>query len=177
MQWNAVERAIKTETEKCRIKKSGQARLVYVKDIQLQCPHHVMVTPWALVVVIAVIIVSWCFEPSQPHRITSGLNTDFTLSPSYSFHKSSYHKSWVFFFLAYLYSVGTQHGNPHPAGWPILFCRPTKEPCVSHSKHRKKSGEILEKKCRWIDRKCRNKQEIPGSKCSMYGYILTYSRL
>ena len=31
------------------------------------------------------------------------------------------------FFLAYLYSAGTQHGNLHPAGWPILFCRPTQE--------------------------------------------------
>ena len=28
-------------------------------------------------------------------------------------------------FLAYLYSAGTQHGNLHPAGWPILFCGPT----------------------------------------------------
>ena len=27
-------------------------------------------------------IVSWCFEPSQPQRITSGLNTNFTVSPS-----------------------------------------------------------------------------------------------
>ena len=26
---------------------------------------------------------SWCFEPSQPHRITSGLNTNFNLSQSY----------------------------------------------------------------------------------------------
>ena len=34
-------------------------------------------------------LVSWCFEPSQPQRITSGLNTNFTLTPSYSFHKSS----------------------------------------------------------------------------------------
>ena len=39
---------------------------------------------------------SWCFEPSQPQRITSGLNRNFTLSPSYSFHKSSYHKSCLF---------------------------------------------------------------------------------
>ena len=38
-------------------------------------------------------LVSWCFKPSQPQRITSGLNTNFTLSPSYSFQKSSYHKS------------------------------------------------------------------------------------
>ena len=48
-------------------------------------------------------------------------------------------------FSAYLYSAGTQHGNLHPAGWPILFCRPTQEPCVSHSQHREKSGEVLEK--------------------------------
>ena len=37
-------------------------------------------------------LVSWCFEPSQPQRISSGLNTNFTLSAGYSFHKSSYHK-------------------------------------------------------------------------------------
>ena len=43
-------------------------------------------------------LVGWCFEPSQPQRITSGLNTNFTLSPSYSFHKSSYHVSCLFFF-------------------------------------------------------------------------------
>ena len=100
-------------------------------------------------------LVSWCFEPSQPQRITSGLNTNLTLFRSYSIHKSSYHKSY---FLAYLYSAGTQHGNLHLAGWPILFCRPTQEPCVSHNQHRK-YRERFWKKCRWMDRKCRNKQE------------------
>ena len=29
-------------------------------------------------------LVSWCFEPSQPQRITSGLKTNLGLSPSYS---------------------------------------------------------------------------------------------
>ena len=48
------------------------------------------------------------------------------------------------YFLAYLYSAGTQHGNPHQTGWPILFCGPTQEP-VSQSQHRRKSGEVLEK--------------------------------
>ena len=45
----------------------------------------------------------------------------------------------LFFFggLAYLYSAGTQHGNLPPAGWPILFCGPSQEPCVSHSQHKK----------------------------------------
>ena len=85
----------------------------------------------------------WCFEPSQPQRITSGLNTNLTLSPSYSFHKSSYHKSCfvvvvVVVFLAYLYSAGTQHGNLHPAGWPILVCGPTQEPVLATAN----TGEI-----------------------------------
>ena len=60
-------------------------------------------------------------------------------------------------FIAYLYSAGTQHGNLHPAGWPILFCGPTQEPCVSHSQKRK-NRERFWKKCRWMDRNCRNKQ-------------------
>ena len=75
--------------------------------------------------------VSWCFESCQPQRIISGLKTNFSLSPSYSFHKSLYHKS-VFsqttapilstiserkttktntYLGAYLYSASTQHGN------------------------------------------------------------------
>ena len=36
--------------------------------------------------------VSWCFEPSQPQRITSRLKPMFTLSPIYSALKSSNHK-------------------------------------------------------------------------------------
>ena len=37
---------------------------------------------------------SWCFEPSQQQRITSGLKLNLTLSQNYSFQKSSYHKSF-----------------------------------------------------------------------------------
>ena len=58
-------------------------------------------------------LVNWCFEPSQPQRTASRLNTNFNLSPSHSFQKSSYHKSR---FWAYLYSAGIQHGNLPPAG-------------------------------------------------------------
>ena len=36
-------------------------------------------------------IVSWCFEPSQPQWVTSGLKTNISLSPSYSALKSSNH--------------------------------------------------------------------------------------
>ena len=44
-------------------------------------------------------LVGWCFESSQPQRITSGLNTNFALSPSHSFHKSCFFS----------------HGHLHPA--------------------------------------------------------------
>ena len=83
-------------------------------------------------------LVSWRSYPCQPQRITSGLKTNFNLSPCYSSQKSLNHK---FLFLkpqlkilstiterkarqtkrmfwtieAYLYSVATQHGNLNPA--------------------------------------------------------------
>ena len=38
---------------------------------------------------------SWYCEPSQPHRITSGLKTNFSLSPSSTFHKSLYHNLFL----------------------------------------------------------------------------------
>ena len=47
------------------------------------------------------------------------------------------------FFLAYLYSTGTQHEKP--AGWPILLCGPTQEPCVSHSQHRRNRERFWKK--------------------------------
>ena len=123
-------------------------------------------------------LVSWCFEPSQQHRITSGLNTNFSLSPSYSFHRSLYHKSLFFSqttpqilfqsserktgktntcFGAYLYSTSTQRGNLHPAGWPILFCGPTQEPVLATA-NTGKTWERFWKKCRWMDRKGRYRQ-------------------
>ena len=107
---------------------------------------------------------------NQPHRITSGLNTNFTLSPSYSFHKSSYHMSC---FWAYLYSAGTQHGNLHRAGWPVLFCGPTQEPCVSHSQHRKNRERFWKNAGEWTGRVEISKEKIPGSKRSMCGYKMT----
>ena len=73
--------------------------------------HNAGVIRIAVGVTVGVVVsylVSWCFQPSQPQGISSGLNTNFTLSPSYSFHKSSYHKSC---FLAYLYSVALNTGT------------------------------------------------------------------
>ena len=44
--------------------------------------------------------------------------------------------------------------------------------------YRKKLGEVLEKNAgEWTGRVEISKEELPGSKRSMYGYILTYSRL
>ena len=49
---------------------------------------------------------------------------------------------------------------------------------VSHSQHRRKSEKVLEENAGgWTGRVEISKEEILGSKRSMYGYILTYSRL
>ena len=45
-----------------------------------------VLAPWAWSSV-SELFVSWCFEPSQTQRITSGLKTNFSLSPSYSVNK------------------------------------------------------------------------------------------
>ena len=54
-----------------------------------------------------------------------------------------------------------------------LFCGPTQEPvlaiAVSHSQHRKKSGEVRKKLGEWTGRVEISKEEIPGSKRRMYG--------
>ena len=74
-------------------------------------------------------LVSWCFEPSQPRRITSGLNTNFTLSPSHSFHKSSYPKSCFFqpIYIRRALNTGTciqQGGLFYSAGLHRSQCQP-----------------------------------------------------
>ena len=99
-------------------------------------------------------LVCWCFEPCQPQRIISGLNTNFTLSPSYSFHKSSYHK--LCFFSLFIFC---RHSTREPASSRVTYfiLRVYTGTSVSHSQHMKKSRELL-KKCRWMDRKGRNKQ-------------------
>ena len=49
---------------------------------------------------------------------------------------------------------------------------------VSHTKTQEKIGRGFEKNAgEWTGRVEISKEEIPGSKRSMYGYILTYSRL
>ena len=88
-------------------------------------------------------LVSWYFEPSYPQWITSGLNTNFTLSPSYSFHKSSYHKSFGFFNLFIVHGHSTREPASNRVTYFIL--RAYTGTVVSHSPHRKTLGEVLEK--------------------------------
>ena len=102
-------------------------------------------------------LVSWCFEPSQPQRITSGLNTNFTLSPSYSFHKSSYHKSCFFFsqpiYIPRAFNTGIciQQGDLfHSPG--LHRNRHSPQPTLVKNRDR------FWNKCRWVDWKGRNKQ-------------------
>ena len=89
-------------------------------------------------------LVSWCFEPSQPQRITSGLNTNFTLSPSHSFLKLSYHKTSVVFFSLFIFR---EHSAWEPASSRVtcFILRVYTGTGVSHSQDRKKSGEVLDK--------------------------------
>ena len=48
----------------------------------------------------------------------------------------------------------------------------------SAGQHRKKLGEVLEKNAgEWAGRVESSKEEVSGCKRSMYGYILTHSRL
>ena len=120
-------------------------------------------------------LVSWCFEPSQPQRITSGLNTNFTLSPSYSFHKSSYHKLC---FLSLFVFRGHSTREPAWSGVTYFILRAYTGTSVSHSHHRKKIRRGFGKSAGgWTGRVEISKEEIYGSKRSMYGYILTYPRL
>ena len=99
-------------------------------------------------------LVSWCFEPSQPQRITSGLNTNFTPSPNYSFHKSSYHKSCFLSLSIFLGRSIWEHASSRMTYFILQAYTGTG---VSHSQHTTKLGEGLEK-CRWMDQKGRNKQ-------------------
>ena len=83
----------------------------------------------------------------------------------------------VMFFRLFLFR---RHSTREPASGKLTYfiLRAYTGTGVSHSQHRKKSGEVLEKNAgERTGRVEISNEEIPGSKCSMYGYILTYSRL
>ena len=108
-------------------------------------------------------LVRWCYEPSQPKRITSGLKTNFNLSPAYSFQKSLFHKSLL---LKSQLKFSPRKANPEKQQhmpWSLLKFRghSTLEPALSratyfilqtytatglsHKQHGKNSGDVLEK--------------------------------
>ena len=143
-------------------------------------------------------LVSWCSEPSQPQRITSGLKTNFNLSPSYSFLKSlsnkslflkpqlrfypqirnanleqQYHMFWSLFIFS-----GHSAREPVSSRVTHVILRAYRGTSVSHSLHSKNSGEVLEKNAgEWTGRVEISEEGIPFSKRTMYGYTLIYSRL
>ena len=100
-------------------------------------------------------LVSWCFEPSQPQRITPGLNiTSLYLQVIYC---TSLYTTSNMVFWAHLCSADTRQGNLHPARWSFLFCGPTQEPVLAAANTGTTLGRFC-KKCRWMDRKGRNQQ-------------------
>ena len=84
--------------------------------------------------------------------------------------------SQVICFWTYLYSVGTQHGNLHPARWPSLFWGPTQEPVLAAA-NTGKTCELEKNAGDWTGRVEISLEQTPGSKHSMHVNILTYSRL
>ena len=117
-------------------------------------------------------LVSWCFEPRPPHRITSRLNTNFILSPSYPFHKSPYHKScFLSIYIPRALNQGTclQQGDLF---YSVGLHRNHVLATANKGKIRRDFGKNAGE---WTGRIEISKEEIPGSKHSMYGYILTYS--
>ena len=83
-------------------------------------------------------LLSWCFEPSQPQRITLGLNTNFTLSPRNSFHKSSYYKSCFFIIFFFSLFIFRGHSTREPASSRVTYfiLRAYAGTGVNHSYHR-----------------------------------------
>ena len=65
---------------------SPALQVVSGSTVHLPADLHLLTTTaaYALSYHIVSWLVSWCFEPSQPQRITSGLKTNFSLSPSLS---------------------------------------------------------------------------------------------
>ena len=127
----------------------------------------------------------------------SGLKTNFSLSRSYSFHISLYHKSLFLEPQPKLYP-SFRNANPEKQWyvfWSLFIFRghSTREPApivpndeqgdqsflwahtgtgVSHSKHRKNSGAVLEKNAgEWTRKVEISEEEIPDSRRCMHGYI------
>ena len=90
---------------------------------------------------IVCLLFRWCFEPSQPQRITSGLNTNFTLPPSCSFQKSSHHKSCFFSLILHGHSTW----EPASSRVTYLILQAHTGTGVSHSQRRKNQERFWKK--------------------------------
>ena len=114
-------------------------------------------------------LISWCFELSQPQRITSGLNTNFSLSPSYSFHKSSYHKSCFFqpIHIPPAFNTGTciQQGDI------FYFADLHRNRCYPQPTQEKNRERFWKKCSEWTGRVEISKEKIPGSKRSILSVV------
>ena len=66
--------------------------------------------------------------------------------------------------------------NLHLAGWPVLSYGPTPEPVLAKANTGKNRERFWKNAGELTGRLEISKEEIPGSKRSMYGYILTYCR-
>ena len=92
-------------------------------------------------------------------------------------HHTASHVSWAF-----LYSVGTQHGSLHPAGWPILFCGPTQDPVLATYKQR--NPLVILREANWFqsfhNNFLRHHSTVPecghGSGCSVYVLLTWWSK-
>ena len=81
-----------------------------------------------------------------------------------------------FFFSLFIFRG---HSTRKPASGRVtyLFCRPTQEPVLATANTGIIGRGFGKNVGEWTGRVEIRKEEIPGSQRSMYGYILTYSRL
>ena len=86
-------------------------------------------------------LVSWCLELCQPQTITSGLNTNSTLAPAYSFHKSSHPKSC---FLSQFIFRGHSTREPASSRMDLFYSAGLhRNRCQPRPTQEKKSEEVL----------------------------------
>ena len=78
--------------------------------------------------------------------------------------------------------MGTQHGNLHQLSVSMsrvtnFIFGPTQEPVLATANTGKTRERFWKNASEWTGRIEIRKEEIPSSRCSMHGHILTCSRL
>ena len=92
-------------------------------------------------------------------------------------HVTSHHTTSYISFEPIYIPRACNTANLPPAGWPILFCGTTQEPVVATANTGEIGRGFGKNAGGWTGKVEISKEEIPGSKCSIYGHIRTYSRL